>query len=86
MASTSLAVLAVGAVPVFADVEEGHTLQICAKSVAQRVTPRTKAILTVALYGLCPDYDPLLALCEKVALVALPGLSLTTFVCNNSTT
>ena len=43
MASTSLAVLAVGATPVFADIEEGHTLQICPASIAQRITPKTKA-------------------------------------------
>merc|ERR1711865_113459 len=71
MASTSLAVLQCGATPVFADIEDGHTLQICPKSVEACITPRTKAILTVALYGSCPDYDPLMALCEKHNLVLI---------------
>ena len=71
MAATSLAVLQAGATPVFADIEDGNTLQICPKSVANLITPRTRAILTVALYGLCPDYDPLLELCEKHNLVLI---------------
>ena len=71
MASTSLAVLAAGATPVFADVEDGHTLQICPRSVAKCISPRTKAIISVALYGLCPDYDALLALCEAHRLILI---------------
>ena len=31
----------------------------------------TQAILTVALYGLCPDYDPILALCREHGLVLI---------------
>jgi len=70
MASTSLCVLQAGATPVFADIEEG-TFQLCPKSVEAAITPRTKCILTVALYGLCPDYDPLMELCKKHNLILL---------------
>lgn len=59
MASTSLAVLHQGAVPVFADIDP-DTFLIDPNSVRECITPRTRAIITVALYGLSPDMDPIL--------------------------
>ena len=64
MSSTSMPVVLTGAVPVFAD-SDIDTFQISASSIANVITPRTKAIITVALYGLSPDYDPILALCKQ---------------------
>jgi perosamine synthetase len=64
MSATTFAVLQASATPVFADVEE-DTFQISAASIAERITPRTKAIITVALYGLSPDMDPILALAAR---------------------
>lgn len=64
MSATSFAVLQANATPVFADVEE-DTFQISAASIAQRITPRTKAIITVALYGLSPDMDAIMALAKQ---------------------
>jgi len=64
MSSTSMPVVLTGAVPVFAD-SDIDTFQISATSIAKVITPRTKAIITVALYGLSPDYDPILALCKQ---------------------
>ena len=64
MSATSFAVLQANATPVFADVE-GDTFQISAASIAQRITPRTKAIITVALYGLSPDMDAIMALAKQ---------------------
>jgi perosamine synthetase len=59
MASTSLAVLHQHAIPVFADIDP-KTFLIDPASVRERITPRTKAIITVSLYGLSPDMDPIL--------------------------
>jgi len=59
-----MAVLQQDAVPVFADVVE-ETLQIDPKSIEKLITPRTKAIITVALYGLSPDMDPIMELAKK---------------------
>jgi perosamine synthetase len=46
----------VGATPVFADVDE-RTWCISADSMERRITPRTRAIIPVDLYGGTPDYD-----------------------------
>ncbi len=67
MAATTMAVLQADAVPVFADVVE-ETFQIDPKSVERLVTPRTKAIITVALYGLSPDMDPIMGIAKKHGL------------------
>lgn len=67
MSSTSFAVLQANATPVFADVNL-NTFQICASSIEERITERTKAIITVALYGLSPDMDPIMGLAKKYGL------------------
>jgi perosamine synthetase len=70
MASTSLAVLHQQAVPVFADIDP-DTFLISPASIATRITPRTRAIITVALYGLAPDMDPILALARQHGLAVI---------------
>ncbi len=52
--ATATAILEAGAMPVFVDVEPG-TGNIDASRIAAAVTPRTKAILPVHLYGLMCD-------------------------------
>ena len=56
MSSTTLCVLQANATPIFADVDP-DTFQISAKSIEERITPKTKAIIPVSLYGLAPDFD-----------------------------
>ena len=53
----------VGAKMVFADVGEDHLLN--AETVAKVLTPRTKAVVVVHLYGQVADMGPLLALARK---------------------
>jgi perosamine synthetase len=67
MSATTFAVLQANATPVFADVDP-ETFQIDSASIAARITPRTKAIITVALYGLSPDMDPIMALAKQHGL------------------
>jgi perosamine synthetase len=67
MSSTSLAVLHNGSIPVFADVDL-KTFNIDPASIAEKITEKTKAIITVSLYGLSPDYDKILDLCKKKGL------------------
>ena len=64
MASTSLCVLQNDSVPVFADVDL-KTYNICPKSIREKITPKTKAIITVALFGLSPEYDEILEICKE---------------------
>lgn len=70
MSSTSIPVAVMGAIPVFAD-SDLDTFQISAESIEKCITPKTKAIITVALFGLCPDYDKIIALCKKHNLVLI---------------
>lgn len=67
MASTSLCVLQNNSVPVFADVDI-NTFNIDPKSIRDKITPKTKAIITVALYGLSPEYDEILEICKEYNL------------------
>ena len=66
----STATIHAGAVPVYADFDY-HTFNIEPRDVERKITPRTKAIITVALYGLPPDLDPIMALAEKHGLVVI---------------
>jgi dTDP-3-amino-3,4,6-trideoxy-alpha-D-glucose transaminase len=63
-AFTALAVMRTGARPVFADLDPA-TLNVSPDAVAAAVTPRTKAILPVHLYGHPVDLDPLMALGQE---------------------
>ncbi len=58
---TALAVLAAGARPVFADLDP-RTLNVSPEAMAKAVTPKTKALLPVHLYGHPADMDPILEL------------------------
>jgi dTDP-4-amino-4,6-dideoxygalactose transaminase len=69
-AFTALAVLQAGARPVFADVDPA-TLNLDAGRVADALTPRTKALLPVHLYGHPADMDPMLALARERGLAVL---------------
>src|SRR5579885_3583990 len=58
--ATGSAVSALGARPVFADIHP-DTFNLNPDELKRRVTPRTRAILVVHLYGLAADMDPILA-------------------------
>ncbi len=70
MASTSLAVLHQNAVPVFADIDPA-TFLIDPQEIRRQITPRTRAIITVALYGLSPDMDPIMELAAEHGLAVI---------------
>jgi perosamine synthetase len=65
--ATAAPIWYVGAEPVFADIE-ADSWCISAASVERLITPRTKAIVTVDLYGSVPDMDGLVQLAEAHGL------------------
>jgi perosamine synthetase len=61
MAATATAILHWNGIPVFADIDP-ETFNICPKSVARLITPRTKAIMAVDIFGQSCDMPALRAL------------------------
>jgi dTDP-4-amino-4,6-dideoxygalactose transaminase len=66
-AYSALAVMAAGARPVFADID-AERLTLDPAAAAAAVTPRTKALLPVHLYGQPADMTPLVALAARHGL------------------
>lgn len=58
------ATLHANAVPVYVDVDP-ETFTMDPLDVANKITPRTKAIIPVAIYGLSPDMDPIMELARS---------------------
>ncbi|HEY1303109.1 MAG TPA: DegT/DnrJ/EryC1/StrS family aminotransferase [Vicinamibacterales bacterium] len=68
--ATALAVSCAGATPVLADIDPlTYTLDV--SRVADAITPRTRAVLPVHLYGQPADMDPILDLAREHALVVI---------------
>ena len=66
--ATASVILQVGAKPVFVDIRE-EDFGIDPDLVEAAITPRTKAIMPVHLYGLMPDMDPLVEIARRHDLV-----------------
>ncbi len=68
-AATAYVVIHQNAVPVFADVDR-ETFEIDPASIRERITPHTKAIIPVAIYGMAPDMDAIMEIaCEHNLVV-----------------
>ena len=72
--ATAFAISYVGATPVFVDVDPVHSNMDVAQLEA-RITPRTKAIIPVHLYGHAVDMDPLMELAARRGLSVLEDAS-----------
>jgi len=67
---TAAAVLYQNAVPIFADSKE-DTFNINPDSIEKRISPRTKAIIPVSLYGLPVDFDRILKIAKEHNLTVI---------------
>ncbi len=66
-AAPSYAILHQGAIPVFADIDE-RTFNIDPKSIIEKITPRTTAIMPIHLYGLPAAMDEIMKIAETYNL------------------
>jgi dTDP-4-amino-4,6-dideoxygalactose transaminase len=57
------AIVRLGAKPVFVDIDPA-TYNLAPALLAPAITPRTKAVIPVHLFGLAADMDPILEICE----------------------
>lgn len=68
--STANAAASLGATVVFADID-ARTMNLDPESVAEKITPRTKVIVPVHLYGQCCDMDALQALADARGILVV---------------
>jgi dTDP-4-amino-4,6-dideoxygalactose transaminase len=68
--ATAEAISQCGAVPVFVDIDP-RTYTLDPALLEAAITPRTRAIIPVHLYGQMADMDPILAIAEKHGLVVI---------------
>ena len=68
--ASSAPVSYVGATPVFADIDE-RTWCISASSLEECITPRTKAVIPVDLYGNQPDWDAVLDVTRRHGIAVI---------------
>jgi len=68
--ASSMCVVQIGAIPVFADVvPDNHTID--PKDIERRITKRTRAIIPVHLYGCVCDMDEIMAIARKHNLIVI---------------
>ena len=68
--ATAAAVVRAGATPRFADVSE-DTLLMTSRTLAEAITPRTRAVIVVHLYGQPPDMTSLVATARRAGIAVI---------------
>ena len=68
--ATVAAILYTGANPVFVDIDP-LTCNINVEKIEAAITPRTKVIMPVHLYGTCADMDPILEIARRHKLIVI---------------
>lgn len=70
MAATAAAILVNNAIPVFCDIEP-DTFCLSADALEKKITPRTRAIMAVHIYGHPAQMDRITAIAKKYSLVVI---------------
>jgi dTDP-4-amino-4,6-dideoxygalactose transaminase len=68
--ATAGSIVRLGATPIFVDVDP-QTCNIDPSLIEARITPRTKALVPVHLFGQCADMDPILDIARRHNLVVI---------------
>ena len=68
--ATAGSIARLGAKPVFVDIDAA-TYNLAVDQIESKITPRTRAIMPVHLYGQIADMDPIMALASKHRLVVI---------------
>lgn len=68
--ATAEAIASIGAVPVFADINEDN-FNINPNKINKRITPKTKVILPVHIFGYPADMDPIMDIAKKNNLAVI---------------
>ena len=68
--SCALAIIRAGALPVLVD-SDPATWNMAVDQISDKITPNTKAIMAVHIYGLPVDMNPLIELCQKHGLLLI---------------
>jgi dTDP-4-amino-4,6-dideoxygalactose transaminase len=68
--ATAAAVVRAGATPRFADVSD-DTLLMTPRTLAEAITPRTRAVIVVHLFGQMPDMAGLLAVADRAGITVI---------------
>ncbi len=69
-AATAEMIVLLGGKPVYADIEP-DTCNIDVSLIEAKVTPRTRAVMPVSLYGQCADMDPINAMAARHGLAVI---------------
>jgi len=67
--ATAGAIVRVGATPVFVDIDDTYTINPAL--IEARITPRTKAIMPVHLFGQMANMDPIMAIAKRHGLAVI---------------
>lgn len=70
MSASAAAALVFNAVPIFADIDPA-TFCLSADTIAARITPRTRAIIVVHIFGQVADMDPIVELARARGLIVI---------------
>jgi perosamine synthetase len=83
--ASSAPITYVGATPVFADMDD-RTWCLSAESLAECITPRTKAVIPVDLYGGLPDWDAILDVARRAGVAVVEDSAESVFSFHGSKT